>query len=278
MYRLTRIALISVLALAFVALEARSDSKKQSTSRNNPVQSKITQKGKDKGKTPDKTQVIQGNFQKVPVAKTIHPTNPIDQGKLKGPLSKPMVESLKKVGSNPNVAPGAQGAINTLVSGNFLSTDQRQDLTDLVAANSANLGEDDLKAVQAALDYDARAKREQRYLELENATGERLTVWLHYQTFDEEQKLSWYPTRPVDAEKALHYVLEPNAKLPLGDGKNKIAAARVRVWAESDSGQKWLTYRDSDLRLKPEKKDSREMGTYPLRLVGAETGTEQASK
>jgi hypothetical protein len=277
MHRSTRIALISVLALTFAALEARSDNKGHSSSQHNKGQTGTIPKGNEKSKTNDKKTVGQGNFQKVQVPSAIHPKNPTDLGKSKGPM-KPLMMPLKKVSNNPNVGPGAQGAINTLVSGNFLSANERQDLTDLVAGNPANLGEDDLKSVQAALDYDALAKREERYLELENASGERLTVWLHYQTFDEEQKLAWYPTKPVDQEKALHYTLEPNAKLKLGDGTNQIAASRARVWAESESGHKWLTYRDSDLKLKPEKKDSREMGTCPLRLVGAETGPKQASR
>jgi hypothetical protein len=269
MYSSIRIAVISVLALSFAVLEARSDNKKQSSSKSNTGQTNASQKGTINGKGSGKVPVVVGDPHKVVAPSSIHPKNPIDPSKLKGPFKPTVMESLKKVGNNPNVGPGAQGAINTVVSGNFLSANERQDLTNVLAANPANLGEDDLKAVQAALDYDARAKREERYLELENSTGERLTVWLHYQTFDEEQQLSWYPTKPVDSEKALQYVLEPETKLKLSNGKNFIAAARARVWAESESGHKWLTYRDSDLRLKTEKKDSREMGTYPLRLVGA---------
>jgi len=269
MNRSIRIALISVLALSFAVPEARSDNKKQSSSKGGSGQTNGAQNRTIKTIGGIKQPIVGSDMKKVQVPPSNHPKNPIDPGKLKGPLKPPVMESLKKVGNSPNVGPGAQGAINTIVSGNFLSATERQDLTNLLAANPANLGEDDLKAVQAALDYDARAKREERYLELENASGEKLTVWLHYQTFDEEQKLSWYPTKPVDAEKALRYVLEPNTKVKLGDGANRIAAARARVWAESESGHKWLTYRDSDLRLKPEKNDSREMGTYPLRLVGA---------
>ena len=276
MKRSVRIALISVLALSFAVLEARSDNKKQAPSKGGAGQTNGSQKGISKTNDGIKQPIVGTDLKKVQIPPSSHPKNPIDPGKVKGPMH-PWAESLKKVGGSPNVGPGAQGAIDTILSGNFLSATERQDLTNLLAANPANLGEDDLKSVQAALDYDARAKREERYLELENASGERLTVWLHYQTFDEEQKLSWYPTKPVDAEKAYRYVLEPNTKTKLGSGTNPIAAARARVWAESESGHKWLTYRDSDLKLKPEKNDSREMGTYPLRLVGA-TPELQANK
>src|SRR5262249_19889181 len=145
--------------------------------------------------------IIPGAVTKTAGLTSVHPQNPTDLRKSKGPLHT-WAKSLKNVGNNPNVGNGAQNAINTLVSGNFLSSTERQDLTNLVAINTANLREDDLKAVQAALDYDARAKREERYLELENATGERLTVWLHYRTFNEELKLAWLPIRPVNPDKA----------------------------------------------------------------------------
>src|SRR5262249_54843360 len=186
---------------------------------------------------------------------------------------------IKNVGKNPNVGPGAQGAINTIVSSEFLSSTQRQDLNDLVAGNPAKLGEEDLKAVQAALDYDALAKREERYIKLENATGERLRIWLHYQTFDEARKLAWFPTKPVDPDKALRYVMEPNATVYLSEENQRIAAARARVWAESDSGHKWLAYRDRDLQLKPaEREEVLEMGTRTLRLVGSDAKMNQASR
>jgi hypothetical protein len=190
-----------------------------------------------------------------------------------------MWPELKSVAKNPNVGPGAQNALNTLISGNFLSADGRQALADLMVGNPANLNEDELKAVQAALDFDALAKREEQYLKLENATGERLTVWLHYQSLADKQALAWFPVKPVDPEKALRYVLEPNDTLYLGDGEVRIAAARARVWAESDSGRKWSTYRDADLKLKPaDGQDKRDMGTYPLRLVGSAASAEQARK
>src|SRR5262249_23132524 len=200
-------------------LEARSDNKKQAQSKSGAGQTNGSQKGINKTIDGIKQPIVGTDLKKVQIPPSNHPKNPIDPGKLKGPLKPPVMESLKKVGGSPDAGPGAWGASNTMVSANFLPANQRQDLTNLLAANPANLGEDDLKAVQAALDYDARAKREERYLELENATGERLTVWLHYQTFDEEQQLSWYPTKPVDAEKALQYVLEPETKLKLSHGK-----------------------------------------------------------
>jgi hypothetical protein len=277
MRRILQIVVLSLPVWCFIAPNAHSDNKKSSGSKGSTGQNNGVQKNGQKVKVPGPHPIVPSTPQKTVGLSSIHPKNPVDVGSLKSPM-KPLIGPLKKVGSNPNVGSGAQSAINTLVSGNFLSAAERQDLTNLVAVNPANLGEDDLKAVQAALDYDARAKREERYLELENATGERLTVWLHYQTFDEEQNLSWLPVKPVDPDKALRYILRPGAKEKLGDGKNRIAASSARVWAESDSGYKWLTYRDKDLSLKPEKKDNREMGSYSLRLIGAKTETVQADK
>jgi hypothetical protein len=178
-------------------------------------------------------------------------------------------DRINNVGKNPNIGDGARDAIGTLVSGNFLSSDQRQDLNNLLTGNPANLKEDDLKAVQEALNYDAVAKKEEQYLKIENASGERLTVWVHYETLGEKNEFAWFPSQPVNEEKALRLELEPGSVTHVKENKVQVAARRARIWAESASGRKWLTYRDQDLVLKP-KSDGREadkMGTYPLRFV-----------
>jgi hypothetical protein len=236
-------------------------------------QSNANDKGKDDGSNSTK----QADAKKGTQLPNLPPLNPALNGKKPGPTQH--LEYLKNVGKNPNVGPGAQGAINKAVSGEFLSSGDRESLNGLVAGNPAKLGEDDLKAVQAALDYDALAKREEKYIKLENASGERLTVWLHYQAFDENKEMAWFPTRPVDPEKARRYVVENGASVYLSDHGVRVAAARARVWAESDNGHKWLNYRDRDLALKPSDKDAiSEMGTHTLRLVGDDGKTEQASR
>jgi hypothetical protein len=275
MQRIAGIALTSVLVMGLATLTALGDHGRQSNSKSG---GKGPSNSQPQGKSGGKQSTHQGEKHKGHEVSTSHPKNPGGLGKKPGP-HKPFWPELKNVAKNPNVGPGAQAAINTINAGNFLSSTERQDLTELVVGNPAKLSEDELKAVQAALDYDALAKREEQYLKLENATGERLTVWLHYQSLDDKQALTWFPVKPVDAEKALRYVLEPNATMYLGDGEVRIAAARARVWAESDSGRKWQSYRDTDLKMKPtERESSRVMGTYSLRLVGDQASAEQARK
>ena len=288
MKRLANLVITSVLVISFATLNALGGQKGQSGSKGGMPPSKGRQKEKaidqaqsnsqNKGKDNGTGSTNQLDVKKGPSAPTLPPMNPGDKGKKPGPTKK-YAESLKNVAKNPNVGPGAQAAINTAMSGEYLSSTDRQNLNKLVAGNSADLGEDDLKAVQAVLDYDALAKREERYIKLENATGERLTVWLHYQSFDENQEMAWFPTKPVDAEKARRYVVDPDASVYLSDHGVRVAAAKARVWAESEGGHKWLAYRDCDLALKPsDKQGTSEMGTHTLRLVCSDSKTEQASR
>lgn len=270
------IAVASFLALCMVAWAgSHGQGQGQHSSKGGTKRSSGVPPTKGAGKKSTGQQDKSKGQKQPPVS---NPKNPGNFVKHPG-LNHKYHKSLKGIGQNPNVGGGVKGAIDNLLSGNFLSVDQRQELNNLVAGNPAKLGDDDLKAVQAALDYDALAKREQRFLRIENATGARLTIWLHYQTLAEKDVFDWFPVKPVDQEKALRYVLEANADLYLTDGSTRIAAARARVWAESDSGQKWLSYRDRDLKMKPtERTEIQEMGTYPLRLVGNAGTAEQARK
>jgi hypothetical protein len=190
---------------------------------------------------------------------------------------RPLVTGIAK---NPRVAPGARNALNSVLDGNFLDANGRQDLNNLLAGNPAGLNEDELKAVQAVLDYDALAKKVERYIKVENASGERVTLWLHYQSLVDKEEWEWLPVKPVDQEKALRFVLEPNSTAYLSDGKARVAAGRARLWAESQSGYKWTGYRDDDLKLKPspDRKDASEMDTYSLRLAGADSTQTQARR
>jgi hypothetical protein len=276
MCRITTIALTSVLTMTFAAWTASGGQKHQSPP-------KSSGQGQSSGQHQNKT-----GGKKTSGGKEIHkdhggvhttpPKNPNPPGKTTG-IRKTLSRSLKNVADNPKVGTGAQTAINNFQSGGFLSATDRQNLNDLVAGNPARLGEDDLKAVQAALDFDALAKREEQYIRLENATGERLTVWVHYQILADKDAFEWMPTKPVDQEKALRYVVEPNTTTYFSNDGARIAAARVRLWAESDSGTKWTTYRDQDYKLKPaDRQDVREMSTRTLKLVGNQASGAQAAK
>lgn len=288
MTRITSIALTSVLAMSIAALTAAGAQKHQSSSKgggkaqsSGKHQDKSSGSGKSSGqqqsKSGAKSATNHVEKHKDHGSQTAHPKNPRNPDNKSAPIGPRSL--MKDVAKNPNVGPGAQGAIKNFESGGFLSSTDRQNLNDLIAGNPAGLGENDLKAVQAALDFDALSKREEQFLRLENATGERLTVWVHYNTLADKDAFEWLPTKPVDPEKALRYVVEPNATVYLADQGTRIAAARARLWAESDSGYKWLTYRDKDLKMKPaEKQDIREMGTRTLKLVGNQATGAQAAK
>jgi hypothetical protein len=159
--------------------------------------------GKNGKKTDGKTGV-----QKGPNHPIYTPVNPPGPGKNKPPKTTPTFVKAAAVTKNPNVSPGAKNAINRVAAGSFLDANGRQELNNLVAGNPANLNEDELKAVQEVLDYDALAKREQRYLKIDNASGERVTLWLHHQSLADQDKWEWLPTKPVDEEKALRFVLD----------------------------------------------------------------------
>src|SRR5262249_2474255 len=75
---------------------------------------------------------------------------------------------LRGIANNPRGPPAAQGALNSVLAGNILDANGRQELNNLLAGNPAGLNEDELKSVQEVLDFDALLKREERYLQVEN--------------------------------------------------------------------------------------------------------------
>jgi hypothetical protein len=46
--------------------------------------------------------------------------------------------------------------------------------------------------------------------------------------------------------------LEPGEVADVADGDWRLHADRIRIWAETDDGQKWLTFKNKTLRLVPE--------------------------
>jgi hypothetical protein len=280
MHRFFAISAFCGLVLSFAALGAGGGQRSSAAQKGNGASSS-SQKGNGANTSKGSPQIPGGNTTKTPGKQTKQQTG--NQGATftpqntnlparKPPKMLPRVTT-ERIANNPRVSPAAQGALNSVLAGNFLDGTGRQELNNLIAGNPVGLNEDELKAVQAVLDYDALVKREERYLQIENASGERVTLWLHYQTLADKDEWEWVPVKPVNAEEALRFVLEPDSSAYLSDGKLRIAAGRARLWAESESGYKWTSYRDEDLRLKPttDRKDVREMETYKLRLVGPES-------
>jgi hypothetical protein len=184
-------------------------------------------------------------------SKSAGSTKKAGSDKSKGPQKKGGLRRgiLGGVAKNPQVGADARGALNTALSGGFLSDSGRQSLSELIAGNPAHLSQDELEAVQSALDYDAQAKRELRYVRVENATGQPVTLWLRYQTLTDEGGWQWLPASLGERVRSLRYTLQPGTAGYLKSQDTWVAAGRVRVWAESASGQRWLTYRNRDLPL-----------------------------
>lgn len=286
MQRFVTIATVCTLTLTLTAFGGRGEHKQSRPTKGNGEQSKSTKgtggnssKGTPQGtggakkRQPEKkTELHAGKHEQLHIPKNANLMPP------KPPTMYPR-KLVTGVANNPRVGPGARNSLNSVLAGNFLDANGRQDLNNLLAGNPSGLNEDELKAVQAVLDYDALAKKEERYIKVENASGERVTLWLHYQSLADKDQWEWFPVKPVDQEKALRFELEPNSSAYLSDGKTRIAAGRARLWAESQTGYKWTGYRNEDLKLKPgDSKDPREMETYSLRLAGAENTHTQARR
>ncbi len=197
-------------------------------------------------------------------------------------LTPPQRIALEKAARNPNVSPAARGSISRALGGNFLSSADRQNLAELVAGK-AGLSEDERQAVQAALDYDAvRKAREQRYLWVENATGEVVTIHLLYRSLDADGQWRWAPAPPDRPDRALRYRFQPGGKAYLKrDERNRVAAGQVRLWVESASGRAWRAYRDSDLVLtggEDAEQETAEVRTWSLRLTAPPGGEALAAR
>jgi hypothetical protein len=84
-----------------------------------------------------------------------------------------------------------------------------------------------------------------RYLRVANRTGQDLTVYV--QTPDDEEPLAWQ--------------LAPDQTADLGVDGERLAAAQVWIWAESESAA-WTDYQDEPLTLVEEAYRSPRIGTY----------------
>ena len=86
-----------------------------------------------------------------------------------------------------------------------------------------------------------------RYLRVQNATNERIRVYIQYQTLQDDGTWAWQ-----HADEPLTYVFDPGEDSFVSDGGWKINAVRARIWAVGESGKAFLHYRDEDWWLVPE--------------------------
>jgi hypothetical protein len=115
-----------------------------------------------------------------------------------------------------------------------------------------------------------------RYLRIQNDTGEKLKIFIQYRTRTDKDEWSWFPSAPAEGtDDVISYDFDPGMVADLTDNDWRLNASQVRVWAVSDSGQKWLDFKDADLVLVPEKNDkgeplymAPEMQTYLFSFAG----------
>jgi hypothetical protein len=84
---------------------------------------------------------------------------------------------------------------------------------------------------------------------VKNDTGERLTVYVQYQTISQSKGWTWNPVVPGSEPRAVAYTFVPGQEANLRHEDWPINANRVRIWARSDSGEEFAEYRDEDLWL-----------------------------
>jgi hypothetical protein len=112
------------------------------------------------------------------------------------------------------------------------------------------------------------AVQAQRFLRVENATGERLTVCVQYRCLTEDGDWGWFPADPATSTDAITVRLDPGQVMNIQDQGSDITASRVRIWGMTAT-RKWLTYQGQDLWLVTEQDNqgrhryfAPEMGTF----------------
>lgn len=93
-----------------------------------------------------------------------------------------------------------------------------------------------------------------RFLRIQNETGEKLKICLQYRAKTDKGEWGWFPADPREqADQAMTYDVDAGKAADLVDGNWRVNARQVRVWAVSETGQKWFDYKGRDLLLVTEK-------------------------
>lgn len=118
-----------------------------------------------------------------------------------------------------------------------------------IAYGSNEVGSSAVWAVVEPDDKPAEPKTfKSRQLLVRNKTGEPITVSLLY-----KYGKSWSPAKPGKGDdEALRFTIASESEALLGTDGNPLRAAKVRLWAEGDSGGSWSQHRGSDLALVPD--------------------------
>ncbi|MBL9092901.1 MAG: hypothetical protein JNL96_16900 [Planctomycetaceae bacterium] len=116
-----------------------------------------------------------------------------------------------------------------------------------------------------------RGDERERPISVRNATEEAIDVWVKaFRRKSAEAKPAWTPSPPDEptvyrfqlaagetkvltgeqpAAAETDAALDPHAAAPavVAAPAGKLSASKIRIWAESESGERWTRYRDADL-------------------------------
>ena len=98
---------------------------------------------------------------------------------------------------------------------------------------------------------EGRQKYFEKTLTFENECQEPAVVWLHYRTRIRTTagfEWNWKPCPPHEGQP-LRVVVPARAEIPITTEGNPVKAGGVQIWAESESGEQWLDYRNNVLPL-----------------------------
>jgi hypothetical protein len=236
-----------------------------------------TGRGKDRGGPPSKPVPPNHPPRPRPALDKKHKDTKRVERKRPKKLTRTHRQRLMDLVTNKNLSTGEKTAIGKLLSGEPLTAEDRTSLSNLLANDRGQLTADDREAISAGISDDAESKQvlqTRKLLRLRNATGERLTVWVQYETLTGTDQWAWLPVDPQKAATAVEIRLEPGAVADVADGRQRVSASRIRIWAQSESGRRWTRSRDRDLWLVTEVDDQGEhcyyaeqMGTYTYSFV-----------
>ena len=86
-----------------------------------------------------------------------------------------------------------------------------------------------------------------RYVRVANASKEKATVFLQYYTQDTSGEWKWYPGEPGSEVQPISFEVDPGEAADVEDSGWQVNASKIRIWGESESGKKWVKFKEADL-------------------------------
>ncbi len=125
-----------------------------------------------------------------------------------------------------------------------------------------------------------RQRRREKYLKIVNKTEEPLRVFVHRRTqqFDEEKgyQWMWLPSGPGERPAVLTVAAGKSEMLMTVENEQPTTAQRVRIWAETESGQRLDRHQDEDLWMVKKNPDFEDSRVYYSEKIATHTHTFEA--